>query len=454
MFPEIKIVIGGLGTDNEALAMMNNYEYYDYAVWGEGEYTLLRLCEKLPNKEIPRLIYRDKSGAPKISRSMKKEYFDLNSGIFPDYSDFFAQRSKNHNIHSLPVERSRGCNWNKCRFCSLNDGYRFRTKTNETMISELKHQIEKYHFRMYSCVDSDIVGTNINNFERFLDKLIKIKSKYSDFSILSAEVITKSINSAIIKKMSLGGINHVQIGYESPSNRLLQKINKKNTFASNLLFIKWAKEYSISVTGLNVLQGLLEETPDDIFEATDNLYFLRFLLSAKFFKHNMTRMTITKSSPYYGDIEKSNNLCSWFLNPYPQLLPDDYYDLADKYCLFSFSNNQFDALQWKFFYKVEEHFIKSNYEYQFIDNSDVIHYREYLNKTLLNEVSFEESLHWEVLKSCNHHVVSLKELCVLFPSSRQNDIVSAIEVLKSEGLLYHNDDFSEIVTPVNTDIIL
>ena len=36
--------------------------------------------------------------------------------------------------------------------------------------------------------------------------------------------------------MSLAGFSCVQIGYESPSDKLLAKIDKKNTFASNLLF--------------------------------------------------------------------------------------------------------------------------------------------------------------------------------------------------------------------------
>lgn len=76
--------------------------------------------------------------------------------------------------------------------------------------------------------------------------------------------------------MALAGFESVQIGYESPSNNLLEKIHKKNTFASNLFFIKWANELGIRINGANVLRNLLEETTDDIKESIDNLYFLRF----------------------------------------------------------------------------------------------------------------------------------------------------------------------------------
>ncbi len=456
LYPKIKIVIGGLGTSDEAMAMMNNFKYYDYAIWGEGEYPLLYLCKAIEScdLEVPCSIYRDKNGIPKISQSKKKDYFDLNSEIFPDYSDFFDKNDKIPSDVYLPFEGNRGCHWNKCRFCYLNDGYRYRFKNNEIKIKELKHQIEKYHILNFSFVDCDVIGKDINMFEDFLDKLIKLKEEYVDLSFVWAEVITKNINSAIIKKMLLGGIYHVIIGYESPSNQLLRKINKKNTFASNLLFIKWAKEFSITIGGLNIIQGLLEETTEDIREATDNLYHLRFFLSHKAIKHGTYRLKITKSSPYYPDIEKNNDLASWSISSLLELFPDNYWHHADKYCLFEYNNNHLDAGQWEFFYKVEEHFLKSKYNYQIINHSGAFHYREYLNDTLINELVFEDTIHWEVLKLCNHQVISLTEICAVLSSSSQNDIISVIKTLKNEGLLYHNNDFSEIVTPVNTDVVL
>ncbi len=456
LFPEMKIVVGGFGTSNEALAMMNSFNYYDYAIWGEGEYPLLRLCEKIESMsdiEVPFLIYRDKDGLPQISQSKKKEFIDLRSGIFPDYSDYFFQIDRNQDYSRLPLERSRGCHWNKCRFCFLNDGYRYRTKPNDVIIKEIKHQIEKYNTRIFDFLDNDLIGKDINDFEDFLDKLIKLKEVYGDFSIRSAEITTKNINSNIVKKMALGGIHFVQIGYESPSNQLLQKIKKKNSFASNLLFIKWAKQFSINITGLNVLQGLLEETVDDIFEATDNLYYLRFFLAQKGIKHHPQRLVISESSPYFQDLIKFRTLEDWNMSPFQDLLPHNYYKHADRYCLFQYANNDSDAMQWKFFYQVEEHFINSKYDYKIINHLGINHYREYFNNELIIELVFDDPIYWEILKSCNHHVSSLTELCTVL-SSTKNNIVSTVKSLKSKGLLYHSEDFSEIVTPIDTDIAI
>jgi len=457
LFPNIKIVIGGFGTSDEALAMMNNFEYYDFAIWGEGEYPLLNLCEAIESSsytEVTNLIYRNKYGIPQVSKFKNKNYFDLNSNIFPDYSDFISQNASNKSNISLLFEGSRSCHWKKCRFCYLNDGYRYREKTTENKIKEFRYQIEKYKILNFICVDNDFIGKDIRKYEDFLDELINLKEEYNDFSIEMTEIITKNINGTIIKKMALGGISCVQIGYESPSDKLLQQIKKKNTFASNLLFIKWAKEFSITVKGINVIQGLLEETADNIFEATNNLFYLRFFLSNKVFSHFMNPLKIKRSSPYFQIIEKNKKLDDWSNCFLSKLLPDTYFDQKDKYCLFDYSNSNYDATLWAYFNKMEKHYINSKYNYQLINNKDIIHYREYLENELINELAFEDTLHWDILKSCNHSVISLNELSLILKTSYSNDILLAIYTLKNEGLLYYNEDFSEIVTIINTDIVL
>ena len=456
LFPEIKIVAGGFGTSDEALAMMSNFEYYDFAIWGEGEYPLLHFCDALEtssNTETPNLIYRNRDGIPHISQSIKKDYFDLSSDIHPDFSDFFTQNTNSFGIN-LTFEGSRGCHWKRCKFCYLNDGYRYRIKSNENKIKEFKYHIEKYNIRQFIYIGNDVIGKDTGKFEEFLDGLIKLKEEYNDFAIYSLEIITKNINSTIVRKMALAGIQHAVTGYESASNRLLQKINKKNTFASNLLFIKWAIDFSLSFGGINVIQGLMEETADDIFEATDNLFYLRFFLSRKAFKHRMISLRINKSSPYFQDIESNNKLAEWNKCFLSELFPDNYINQSDKYYFFEYKNVNSAAKQWDFFKKVEGHFLNSKYDYQIFKKDNIFHYCEFLDDVLINELAFEEPLHWEVLKSCNHHVISLQDICASVPLLNSNNIVSAVEFLKNEGLIYHNDDFSEIVTPINTDNVL
>lgn len=83
--------------------------------------------------------------------------------------------------------------------------------------------------------------------------------------------------------MSLANFESVQIGYESPSNTILKSIKKNNTFASNLFFIKWALQFGINLSGINILRNLLEEDDDGIKEGINNLFYMRFILSSKNF---------------------------------------------------------------------------------------------------------------------------------------------------------------------------
>jgi radical SAM superfamily enzyme YgiQ (UPF0313 family) len=142
--------------------------------------------------------------------------------------------------------------------------------------------------------------------------------------------------------MALSGFFKVQIGYESPSNEILKRINKKNSFASNLLFIKWAEYFSIQINGLYVIRGLLEETDNAISEGINNLYFLRFFLQNDHFEHNMSNLGIMKSSRYFDEIDE-NELNKWNQNPLFKLLPESYIDVKDRFDLFQFakeSHNQ------------------------------------------------------------------------------------------------------------------
>jgi hypothetical protein len=304
-------------------------------------------------------------------------------------------------------------------------------------------------------LDNDIIANDINKFEIFLDKLISLRSKYNSFEILMAEIITKDITPSIIKKMVLAGFKTVQIGYESPSSELLSAIKKKNTFASNLLCIKWGIYYGLKFSGANVLRNLLEETTEHIKESIKNLHYLRFFLITGSFKHNMSFLAITENSKYFRILKQIqlNNYESFFL----KFMPVGYINQEDKYTLLmDFVKTDYNRL-WDVFESVESYYLKNKYDYKLINNDNIIYYRESFNNVDIKELEFEtDSLYWCILTKCNLEVLSLtdlqniKQLNALSPG----ELLNMIECLKNEGLLYCNANKSEIVTIINTDSIL
>jgi len=464
MNPNIPIVIGGIGTKESAISFLRNFNEFDFALWGEGEcnLTLLTECLRQGNmedifKKIPNVATRQGNNIV-LSNIQKNIYANLNSSeTLPTFDDYFEQLKDegkgNYKIDvNLFIEGSRSCHWKKCRFCYLNTGYKHRLRDVKTIEKNIRELIEKYKCTKFCFLDNDIIANNWERFSQLLDCLISIKDDYPDFQIVLAEIITKGINSSFIRRMSLAGFTHVQIGYESPSNNLLKKINKKNTFAANLLFIKYADKYNILIGGANIICGLLEETDEDILEGIENLRYLRFFFQRGKFRHTMSRLGILNSSRYYKEVK--NDLSSYLLNNSVSMLPDDYIDkdiLSN--CTLTEAIVPTEKPTWANFVHVENYYLKSEYKYKIYKKEYSIIYKEYLNGEIINELEIEfSSLEYLVLKKANESVCTLQDLKndIMATQGNENitdcEIYNILEDLKKEGLIYTPLDFSEIVT--------
>ncbi|MBU7047959.1 MAG: hypothetical protein HXS54_16090, partial [Theionarchaea archaeon] len=112
--PNIKIVVGGLATRNDAEAFMNAFRDVDYCIWGEGEIPLKELvnCDDRLS-DVPRLVYRNKGAL---------EYTDVSGDCrmkslpFADHTDYFKTIEKFDLDISpmIPIIGVRSCRWNKC----------------------------------------------------------------------------------------------------------------------------------------------------------------------------------------------------------------------------------------------------------------------------------------------------------------------------------------------------
>jgi radical SAM domain protein len=465
--PSVPIVIGGLGTKESAIAFLKNFNQFDMAIWGEGENSLALLSNELMIENpqlhnIPNLVYR-KNEEIVASKTSNKNFIDLASiYIRPDFTDYFYYLKNNLSVSicpSLPIEASRGCHWKRCHFCYLNMGYRYRIKPVDVIIDELEAMIRKYDIYHFNFLDNDIIGNDLNSFNSLLDSLIILKDRYPDFQILIAEIITKGLNSTIIKKMSLAGFIHVQIGYESACDSLLKKIEKKNSFSSNILFIKFALLYKIHIGGVNIIRNLIEETSDDIIECIENLHFLRFFLKKFSFEHKKTELAISFSSRYYKKVK--NNIGYWKKSaPFSYILPIDFLkDDDNELKIFERVKGDYNIL-WNSFFKVEEYYLNNIFEYEIIrKNSSEIIYKEYHKGQTINILEFfVNSMDWFVLLECNNSVISFDDLYVRSQKKfdlniTETEFKEILNILKVEKLIYITPDYSEIVSVINTDLV-
>lgn len=453
--PNIRLVIGGFGTKHEAAAFLKNFKYFDFVSWGEGERSLKLTCDVLSHGgdacNIPNTLSAKNIEKKNVALT---QYSNIDEQKF-DFRDYFEQADgmvdKKEIV--LPIEGGRGCHWRRCHFCFLNSGYKSRSKSSDVIIDEIRYYIKSYGIKRFLFLDNDIIGGDIERFNRILDGLIKIRESYNDFSVLSAEIITNGIKYETIAKMAVAHFEGVQIGYESPSSELLKKIEKKNTFASNLFFIKWATTFGIFISGANIIRNLPEETEQDIDEGISNLRYMRFFLKEGSFTHSHSDLAICKASRYFKGMSEEGTLDKWSHSSTFDFLPKGYINADDKFALILDFMKSGHSSKWDLFAKIEKHYIANDYSYSLISNNSSVFYRELYNGLLINELEFDKNdSHWKILCFCNRQICSLETLVQQLHIEKEA-VVDIIDSLVKEKILYSDKDYSEIMTIINTDDI-
>jgi len=460
--PNIPIVIEEIPTDEIAKAFLENFNQFDIAIRGEWEEPMLEFTHFLVNGSdfsnfnIERTFYRENE-IVRESATKKRHYLDLSENeLYPDFSDYFNNRKQTKiaaPIIYLVIEGSRGCHWNRCRFCFLNRGYRYRQKSIEKIADEIKYLISIYKIYSFKFVENDLIGKDISRFHSLLDELVIIKKQYPNFTIVG-EVVTNNLSQYTIKKMRDAGIVSIQIGFESASNCLLKKIDKENTYATNLNTIKHCYEVGIFVGGANILFSLPEETEEDIYEAIENFRFFRFIMNKEtVFTFRPIILKINSSSRYYKVIYDCKHKYIPKINLYHKAFLN-LFDEETKWHLFEYSLNHQDA-KWDYFTDLQYHYTNNHYEYKFNHEKDKIIYQEFLNKELSEHIEFEKNeLYIPILDYCYDKPVSINELQnMLFQKDRNfpdiETLVEKIDTLFNQGLLYRTTDYTEITSIVN-----
>jgi radical SAM superfamily enzyme YgiQ (UPF0313 family) len=173
---------------------INKQGYYETALYDYSNQILSRINDvtnQLYFEKVPNLAYRSKG---KITTNQQNRVFSQIDIVKPDYTDYFRfmQDNKINTIQPLiPVESSRGCHWNQCKFCFLTEGYANRVKDNDAILDEIIQSIKSYKIFEFVFLDNDIIFNDKEKFDDLLNQFIKIKGKYEEFGIWNGEVVTK-----------------------------------------------------------------------------------------------------------------------------------------------------------------------------------------------------------------------------------------------------------------------
>lgn len=254
------------------------FEEIDMVCIGEGEETLLELCEKMRDGEnhidIKGLWLKDKDGNI-IKNSIRwpvdidKNPTDFDVGLFEDWRFYRPMAGKLYKMFS--VETSRGCPF-FCTFCNTPAQKRmyakigknfFRQKSLEKIREEIENYINNFKADFFFFWADTFISMPDNDLDRFCEM-------YSDFKIpFFIQTRPETLTEERLKKLKNIGLHRLAVGIEQGNEEFRKRMLKR--MYSNKEAIEKLKipaELGIPFSTFNLV-GLPDETPKLVMDTIE-----------------------------------------------------------------------------------------------------------------------------------------------------------------------------------------
>lgn len=195
---------------------------------------------------------------------------DLDETPLPDFTDFPWDR---YPVRIVPIMTGRGCQWDKCLFCSdviSTSGRGFRTRSVERVLLEMQEQARRHETTNFLFLDLKLnswpgmirgIGRNIQQYVRGAEWLGTVHVDQRPDNGLSRADLDAAV---------AGGMRRISFGLESGSQRLLDAMRKGCTVGRNAEFIRNAHAAGLSIR-CTMFKGFPGETAADMHATADFL---------------------------------------------------------------------------------------------------------------------------------------------------------------------------------------
>lgn len=301
----IPIIFGGIHASNVPERCIKE-DCIDIVCIGEGEYPLLELCNSIEKGKIDYKIKNlwFKKDGKIIKNPIRPQIPDLNALPLPDKT-LFEKHVPMQNYYLGVI--GRGCPF-ACSYCSLSfeakqwekiGGKRFRIKSVDAAITELKHYKKKYNYKWVDFRHAVMASDSkwIVEFCKKYKKEINVPFRIFWHPALVTEEAARALKNA--------GCIAVQMGIESFDERVRREI--LNRYESNKQIenaIRILEKYKLTYS-LDYILGLPTQTEDELIKFAELVSRLKhcYRISA-FMLQYLPQTDIVKHGLRYGDLNE------------------------------------------------------------------------------------------------------------------------------------------------------
>ena len=240
------LVCGGAHITIDGCNFLERNLSFRGGVVGEGEETLCEIVRAVEDgvslRGIKGVIFRE---GDEIATSPRRPFVDnLDSLPDPNYEVFDSFKGS---IGHYPLITSKGCPYS-CVYCCVSEvsGRRWRTRSPERLIEELRRAKSKYGSKSFEIVDDNFTF-DLARAKRFCRLLIehRLGLNWACYNGIRAD----RLDEELVALMRTSGCNAVSIGVESLDNDVFGRIGKGETLEDIRRAVHLLKKYRIEVDG-------------------------------------------------------------------------------------------------------------------------------------------------------------------------------------------------------------
>jgi anaerobic magnesium-protoporphyrin IX monomethyl ester cyclase len=296
--PELHVSIGGATISQMESQIMRDptcFQFADSYVVGEGETALLTIALNIlqgrVQRSVPNTIFEENGKAIAGKMWGHEEIEKLPP---PDFDGLQLEKYLSPEP-VLMISSSRGCYYGKCAFCnvSMNTKQKFRSLTKGETASIIRGLHSKYGAeRFFFCDDAIPVRT-------MLEVAKTVEGELPSITWAGEARLEDDLTDETILSLKRGGCRELIFGLESASQRVLDKMNKKNTVEGDMSILTSCSNAGLAVN-MQTFIGFPTETHEEA-EAT-----IKFLVENEkaIFSYGFGTFQLFKDTPVFNDPDR------------------------------------------------------------------------------------------------------------------------------------------------------